>query len=294
MKRILISSVFLIAIGVFIFGGVSIAADGSYGLDATAGAADLKKYGQNVPVLIGNVIGTALSLVSVIFFILAVYGGFRMMLARGKEEDFTKGKDILIHAIIGLIIILASYAITSFIFGSVKPGAGTSTPTPTPTTIPTPTPPTTPTVDVPHCLTAEKVCVTGGGECSGTLYDSKSECETNIVSDPPEATPETPPEATPETPPGSVAEGQPCEESVDCAGDNTLYCDFVTETCEQGSNSCVDKCAKAGTSLEACNALGSECEMFGVDCARTDMLAGSCAALSGESTCEALAGCSWE
>jgi len=107
--------------------------DSSYGLNATAKAADLQKYGTDVPALIGNVIGTALSLVSVIFFILAVYGGFRMMLARGKDDEFSKGRDILIHAAIGLIIILASYAITSFVFQSVTPGAGNPPPPVTPT-----------------------------------------------------------------------------------------------------------------------------------------------------------------
>lgn len=126
MKRLFIFSlVVAISISAFFFANVAFAQnDSSYGLNATAGAAGLKKYDPNVSVLIGNVIGTALSLVSVIFFILAVYGGFRMMLARGQEDEFTKGRDILIHATVGLIIILASYAITSFVFQSVGPGSG--------------------------------------------------------------------------------------------------------------------------------------------------------------------------
>lgn len=165
-KRLFLFSLFF-ALGIFLFADVSLA-DSSYGLDTTAGAADLKKYGKDLPKLIGNVVGTALSLVSVVFFILAVYGGFRMMLARGKDEEFTKGRDILIHATVGLIIILASYAITRLVFDSVGAGGGggggggdTQT-----------------EEKVPHCLTAEKSCVTGGGgPCSGTLYDSKEKCE---------------------------------------------------------------------------------------------------------------------
>ena len=134
-SRAIIPIVFL-TLGFLLFPSSALAGtDGTYGLQATAKAADLDKYGTDVPALVGNIIGTALSLVSVIFFILAVYGGFRMMLARGKDDEFSKGKDILIHAVIGLIIILASYAITSFMFNSVKPGAGGggNTPTPAPT-----------------------------------------------------------------------------------------------------------------------------------------------------------------
>ncbi len=128
MNRRLFFTLIFFAFGAFLFGEVSIAADdSSYGLIAVADAADLKKYGTDVPVLIGNVVGTALSLVSIVFFILAVYGGFRMMLARGKEDEFTKGKDILIHASIGLVIVLASYAITSFMFSSLGPGEGGNT-----------------------------------------------------------------------------------------------------------------------------------------------------------------------
>jgi len=91
-----------------------------YGLSDTAGRAGLTKYGDSVPVLAGSIIGTALSLISVIFFILIVYGGFLWMTAHGKEETVTKAKDTIIAAIIGLIIVLASFAITNFVFDSVN------------------------------------------------------------------------------------------------------------------------------------------------------------------------------
>jgi hypothetical protein len=125
MKRFLSSTfLLLLAIGFFSISSPVLASDPSYGLNDTAKAADLSQYNTPVPELIGNIIGTALSMISVVFFILAIYGGFRMMFARGKDDEFSKGKDILIHAIIGMIVILASYAITQFVFGSVKSGGG--------------------------------------------------------------------------------------------------------------------------------------------------------------------------
>jgi hypothetical protein len=133
MKRFLSSTfLLLLAIGFFSISSPVLASDPSYGLNDTAKAADLSQYNTPVPELIGNIIGTALSMIAVVFFILAIYGGFRMMFARGKDDEFSKGKDILIHAIIGMIVILASYAITQFVFGSVKSGGNPSSPTSAP------------------------------------------------------------------------------------------------------------------------------------------------------------------
>lgn len=91
----------------------------NYGLDATAGAAKLKTE-ADLPATAGKVIGTLLSLIGVIFFGLMIYGGFMWMTARGNEEQAKKALDTIIAAVIGLVIILAAYAITNFIFKSVS------------------------------------------------------------------------------------------------------------------------------------------------------------------------------
>lgn len=95
-----------------------------YGLSETAGAAGLTdgRYPDSIPVLIGNVIGTALSMIAVIFFILMVYGGFMWMTAHGDSGQIDKAKDTIIAAVIGIIVVLASYAITNFVFKAVDGG----------------------------------------------------------------------------------------------------------------------------------------------------------------------------
>ncbi|HBB37925.1 MAG: hypothetical protein UV82_C0012G0027 [Candidatus Magasanikbacteria bacterium GW2011_GWD2_43_18] len=113
----------IVAVFFFLSLPILCTADNSYGLDATADAAHLTKYGKSLPTLIGNVVGTALSMISVIFFALMIYGGFRWMLSRGKEDDAKKALDTIIAAIIGIIIVLASYAITTFVFQSVNANA---------------------------------------------------------------------------------------------------------------------------------------------------------------------------
>ena len=69
----------------------------------------------SLPGAIGKVVGVVLSLVGVVFLILMIYAGFTWILARGNEQDVTKAKDLIIAAVIGLIIVLAAYAITAYI-----------------------------------------------------------------------------------------------------------------------------------------------------------------------------------
>ena len=63
-----------------------------------------------------GVINWVLGLLGLIAIVLVVYAGFLWMLSRGNEEDIKKAKDILSGAIIGILIILASYGITSYVF----------------------------------------------------------------------------------------------------------------------------------------------------------------------------------
>lgn len=56
-----------------------------------------------------------LSIIGVLFLILMIWGGFIWMNSRGVESEVTRAKDIIRNSIIGLIIIIAAYAITNFI-----------------------------------------------------------------------------------------------------------------------------------------------------------------------------------
>jgi len=95
-----------------------------YGLGETAGAADLITVGgaSDVQTLIGNVIGTALSLISVVFFALMLYGGFMWMTARGNTDQTRKAMDTIIAAVIGITVVLGAYALTRFVFTSLGSG----------------------------------------------------------------------------------------------------------------------------------------------------------------------------
>lgn len=64
---------------------------------------------------VGQIIKVVLSMIGTIFFALTVYAGFLWMTASGNEEQVTKAQSIIKMAIIGLVIVLASYTITTFV-----------------------------------------------------------------------------------------------------------------------------------------------------------------------------------
>ena len=70
---------------------------------------------QPIEQRVGALIGTILSYIGVIFFVLIVYGGFQWMTAQGNDQKVGKAKELIINATIGLVIVLSAYAITSFI-----------------------------------------------------------------------------------------------------------------------------------------------------------------------------------
>ncbi|MFZ4648544.1 MAG: Mbov_0395 family pilin-like conjugal transfer protein [Patescibacteria group bacterium] len=71
------------------------------------------------------VIVTLLGLLAIIFIGLMIYSGFKWMTAAGDADDIKKAKSTIISSIIGLILVLSSYAITFFIFNNL-PFTGTA------------------------------------------------------------------------------------------------------------------------------------------------------------------------
>lgn len=87
---------------------------GSTGLtDAAAGTG--LSGGTTVESLVGTVLKQVLGYTGIIFFVLVVYAGLMWMTSAGNEEAVTKSKKILIAAMIGLVIVLSAYAITTFV-----------------------------------------------------------------------------------------------------------------------------------------------------------------------------------
>ncbi|MDD4412121.1 MAG: hypothetical protein PHR00_00490 [Patescibacteria group bacterium] len=65
---------------------------------------------------IANVINVFLGLLATIFVILIVYAGYNWMTAHGEKAKIDKAQNIIRAAIIGLIITVAAFAITWWVF----------------------------------------------------------------------------------------------------------------------------------------------------------------------------------
>lgn len=63
----------------------------------------------------GNVVNRIFYAVGFLFFVLVVKAGINWMTARGDEEAVKKARETIIAAVIGLIIVVASYAITNLV-----------------------------------------------------------------------------------------------------------------------------------------------------------------------------------
>jgi hypothetical protein len=70
---------------------------------------------QDIRMVIAKVINVVLTFLGIIFLGLTVFAGFQYMTAAGNEEKTKKAVDLLRDAVIGLAIILVSWAITRYV-----------------------------------------------------------------------------------------------------------------------------------------------------------------------------------
>ncbi|RMH01563.1 MAG: hypothetical protein D6706_01670 [Chloroflexi bacterium] len=80
----------------------------------------------NVPIsiLVARIIRIFLSILGVIATVLIIYGGFLYMTAGGDDAKVKKAKRVLQQTVIGLLIIISSYAITTFILNALLDAMG--------------------------------------------------------------------------------------------------------------------------------------------------------------------------
>ncbi|MEI7620715.1 MAG: hypothetical protein WCJ57_04075, partial [Candidatus Falkowbacteria bacterium] len=86
---------------------------------------DSAGFDQNMALddIIALIIRVALSILGIIFLVLLVLAGYQWMTAGGNEKEVEGAQARIKTAVIGLVIVLAAYAITSFVFARL-PFAG--------------------------------------------------------------------------------------------------------------------------------------------------------------------------
>ena len=81
---------------------------------------------SDIYVTIAIVINTFLGFLGIIFVILIIYAGFNYMTAAGEEEKVRTAMATIRRAIIGLIIIVSAYGITSLVINAALGNATSS------------------------------------------------------------------------------------------------------------------------------------------------------------------------
>jgi hypothetical protein len=77
--------------------------------------------------VVALIIEVALSLLALVFLIFIIIGGYQWLTAGGNKEQVDKAVGHIKNAVIGLIIVLLAYAITTFVFKNLPSGgAGTT------------------------------------------------------------------------------------------------------------------------------------------------------------------------
>lgn len=69
----------------------------------------------DLPTFIGKLINVLLSVLGIILVVYVVYAGYLWMTASGEKEKVEKAKKMLGQAIIGIVLIIAAWAISDFV-----------------------------------------------------------------------------------------------------------------------------------------------------------------------------------
>jgi len=72
-------------------------------------------------VLVQNVMNFVLKAAFIICIVLIIYGGFRWMFSFGNQSNISLGQKVIVSAIFGLIIVLASWIIVNTILWFLSP-----------------------------------------------------------------------------------------------------------------------------------------------------------------------------
>lgn len=125
MKKFFLNIIFALAV-CFILTSVCYSAgigDIGTNLQSTGTSAGYSST-TDIRIIIANIIKVALGFLGIIFVVLVIYAGFLWMTAQGDKTKITKAKDLIINGVIGLIIVVSAYAITTFVVNAIVSSTG--------------------------------------------------------------------------------------------------------------------------------------------------------------------------
>ena len=106
--------------------GTGTAASGDYGLSYAQGIQGLAK--GDIPTYVGGILNVVMGILGSILVALIIYSGVLYMTAAGNEKRVETAKTVLTYAIIGIVIVFASYVISQLVISAVTGVAPTTSP----------------------------------------------------------------------------------------------------------------------------------------------------------------------
>ncbi|HLD18240.1 MAG TPA: pilin [Patescibacteria group bacterium] len=69
----------------------------------------------DLPTLIGSLINVIISVLGIVLVIYFLLGGFKYMQSQGDQKKIDDAKKLMTNAVIGIVIIVAAYAIATYV-----------------------------------------------------------------------------------------------------------------------------------------------------------------------------------
>ena len=86
----------------------------TYVSDVASGA-EVSGATTPLPTIVGRIINIALGFLGILLLAYILFAGYLWMTAGGEEKKVDQAKDMIKNAIIGLVIIVAAFAISNFV-----------------------------------------------------------------------------------------------------------------------------------------------------------------------------------
>lgn len=74
---------------------------------------------QDLKTTIANIVRIILGFLGIVTIIIILYGGFIWMTSFGEEDKIDQAKKLISAGVVGLVIVLTAYALSSFVINSL-------------------------------------------------------------------------------------------------------------------------------------------------------------------------------
>lgn len=74
---------------------------------------------QDIKTTIANIVRIIVGFLGIITIIIILAGGFKWMTSAGNEDKIGEAKKLISAGVVGLVVVLAAYAISSFVINSL-------------------------------------------------------------------------------------------------------------------------------------------------------------------------------